>query len=165
MIMVGVGLYYIITYYIVHNSHFPVYPISTTADLRDDRDPVPIALSVIRRVGDSNSPRGIHGIYRCVFGVATSREEISSFKAHDAYELVERQPWINVIGGKWVFAYKKNEEGQIMKHKARCVAKGFTQSVTGVTGVLSHDNITDRWPVGVRQVELDDVNLRVGCQT
>ncbi|TPX42334.1 hypothetical protein SeMB42_g05170 [Synchytrium endobioticum] len=38
-------------------------------------------------------------------------------------------------------------------------------NVTGVTGVLSHDNITDRCPVGVRQVGLDDVSLRVGCQT
>ncbi|TPX31901.1 hypothetical protein SeMB42_g07683 [Synchytrium endobioticum] len=37
--------------------------------------------------------------------------------------------------------------------------------VTGVTDVLSHDNITDRCPVGVRQVGLDDVSLRVGCQT
>ncbi|TPX37774.1 hypothetical protein SeLEV6574_g07877, partial [Synchytrium endobioticum] len=35
-------------------------------------------------------------------------EEMASFKAHDVYELVERQPWMNVIGGKWVFAYNVN---------------------------------------------------------
>jgi len=33
----------------------------------------------------------------------------------------------NTISPKWVFKYKRNPEGKIIKRKARLVAKGFTQ--------------------------------------
>ena len=54
-------------------------------------------------------------------------DEMNQFKEHEVFELVKLEPWMHVIGGKWVFAYKRNETGQIVKHKARYVAKGFTQ--------------------------------------
>ena len=31
------------------------------------------------------------------------------------------------MGGRWVFALKKDENGQVIKNKARYVAKGFNQ--------------------------------------
>ena len=33
----------------------------------------------------------------------------------------------NSLGGRWVFALKKNENGEVVEYKARYVAKGFIQ--------------------------------------
>ena len=33
----------------------------------------------------------------------------------------------NVIGTKWVFRNKQNEDGMVVRNKARLVAQGFTQ--------------------------------------
>ena len=38
---------------------------------------------------------------------------------------------MNVIGTKWVFRNKTNEEGNVIRNKARLVAQGYTQ-VEGV---------------------------------
>jgi len=35
----------------------------------------------------------------------------------------------NVVGSKWVYAVKWNENGKIEKRKARTVAKGYTQVI------------------------------------
>ena len=42
-------------------------------------------------------------------------------------ELVERAKNYNVIGTKWVFWNKQNEDGIVVRNKARLVAQGFTQ--------------------------------------
>jgi hypothetical protein len=41
--------------------------------------------------------------------------------------LVERPKNHNVIGTKWVFRNKENEEGIVVKNKSRLVAQGYTQ--------------------------------------
>jgi hypothetical protein len=41
--------------------------------------------------------------------------------------LVERPKNHNVIGTKWVFRNKENEDGIVVKNKSRLVAQGYTQ--------------------------------------
>ena len=41
--------------------------------------------------------------------------------------MVERPKDYNVIGTKWVFRNKQNEDGIVVRNKARLVAQGFTQ--------------------------------------
>eukprot|EP00833_Pecoramyces_ruminatium_P017305 jgi/Orpsp1_1/1191337/evm.model.d7180000085021.1 len=49
-------------------------------------------------------------------------------KSHNVYEFVkELPPNTNVVNSRWVFKYKRDNEGKIIKRKARLVAKGFTQ--------------------------------------
>ena len=55
------------------------------------------------------------------------RKELASLKAAKTWELVRRPKDKNVVGSKWVLRLKKDSEGEIDKHKARVVAKGFTQ--------------------------------------
>ena len=54
------------------------------------------------------------------------QEELTNFKRNQVWTLVER-PKSNVIGTKWVFRNKQDENGMVTRNKARLVAQGFTQ--------------------------------------
>jgi hypothetical protein len=53
-------------------------------------------------------------------------EELDQIKKNDTWELVPRPKNKNVIGTKWVFRNKLNEDGQVTRHKDRLVCKGYT---------------------------------------
>ena len=50
---------------------------------------------------------------------------------------MERSKNYNVIGSKWVFRNKQNENGMVVRNKTRLVAQDFTQ-VEGVAKMASH---------------------------
>jgi len=52
--------------------------------------------------------------------------EFSMLKKKGVFEVIPRPQDKNVIGSKWVFVIKWNEDGSIKRRKARIVAKGFT---------------------------------------
>jgi hypothetical protein len=54
-------------------------------------------------------------------------EEFDQIEKNDTWELVPRPKNKNVIGTKWVFKNKLNEDGQVTKNKSRLVCKGYTQ--------------------------------------
>nr|AAP53706.1 retrotransposon protein, putative, unclassified [Oryza sativa Japonica Group] len=54
-------------------------------------------------------------------------EELENFERNKVWTLVEPPSGHNVIGTKWVFKNKQNEDGLIVRNKARLVAQGFTQ--------------------------------------
>ena len=54
-------------------------------------------------------------------------EKLNNFTRNEVWELVERPKNYNVIGTKWVFRNKQNEDGIVVRNKARLVAQGFTQ--------------------------------------
>jgi hypothetical protein len=58
--------------------------------------------------------------------VMAMQEELNNFTRNEVRSLVER-PKQNVIGTKWVFRNKQDEDGVVTKNKARLVAKGYTQ--------------------------------------
>jgi hypothetical protein len=53
-------------------------------------------------------------------------EELN-FTRNEVWELVERPKNHNVIGTKWVFQNKHNEDSLVVGNKARLVAQGYTQ--------------------------------------
>src|SRR5436190_8829172 len=58
--------------------------------------------------------------------VIAMQEELNNFTRNEVRSLVER-PKQNVIGTKWVFRNKQDENGVVTRNKARLVAQGFTQ--------------------------------------
>jgi hypothetical protein len=58
--------------------------------------------------------------------VIAMQEEHNNFERNQVWTLVER-PNTNVIGAKWVFHNKQDENGVVTRNKARLVAQGFTQ--------------------------------------
>ena len=54
-------------------------------------------------------------------------EEMKMIEKNNTWQLVEKPPSKEIIGLKWVFKTKYNEDGSIQKHKARLVAKGYAQ--------------------------------------
>jgi hypothetical protein len=55
------------------------------------------------------------------------REEIEVVERNNAWKLVNLPHGHRPIGLKWVYKLKKNEAGEVIKHKARLVAHGFIQ--------------------------------------
>ena len=54
-------------------------------------------------------------------------EEMFQIEKNETWELVPRPKDKNIIGTKWVFKNKMNEDGQIIRNKARLVCKGYSQ--------------------------------------
>lgn len=54
-------------------------------------------------------------------------EEINMIEKNNTWKLVEKPQDKEVIGLKWVYKIKFNEDGSIQKHKARLVEKGYSQ--------------------------------------
>ena len=54
-------------------------------------------------------------------------EELDQIEKNQTWELVPRSKNKNVIGTKWVFKNKVNENGQVIKNNAILVCKGYAQ--------------------------------------
>eukprot|EP00253_Pinus_taeda_P024914 PITA_24914 len=54
-------------------------------------------------------------------------EELKQIENNNTWELVPRPIDKNVIGTKWIFKNKLNENGDVVRNKARLVCKGYAQ--------------------------------------
>jgi hypothetical protein len=59
--------------------------------------------------------------------VNAMHEELNNFKRNQVWELVKRSKDHNVIGTKWVFCNKQDQDGIVVRNKARLLAQGYTQ--------------------------------------
>ena len=55
------------------------------------------------------------------------KTEYDSLQKNEVWDIVEMQEGKNLVTGKWHFALKRNSKGEIIRHKARYVARGFKQ--------------------------------------
>jgi hypothetical protein len=72
-------------------------------------------------------PKKIEEALRDVDWVNAMHEELNNFIRKQVWELVERPKNHNVIGTKWVFRNKQDQDGIVVRNKARLVAQGYTQ--------------------------------------
>jgi len=59
--------------------------------------------------------------------ITAMHEELNQFARNEVWTLVPRTSEMNVIGTKWVFKNKLDEQGVIVRNKVRLVAKGYNQ--------------------------------------
>ncbi|GJX12029.1 retrovirus-related pol polyprotein from transposon TNT 1-94 [Tanacetum coccineum] len=59
--------------------------------------------------------------------IVAIQEELNQFIANDVWELVPQPKNMTVIGTKWVFRNKLDENGIVSRNKARLVAQGYNQ--------------------------------------
>ena len=56
------------------------------------------------------------------------KEELDNMKRLKVFTVVNTVPsGSNIISSRWVFKYKRDSNGKVIKRKARLVAKGYTQ--------------------------------------
>ncbi|WJX25548.1 hypothetical protein P8452_14576 [Trifolium repens] len=59
--------------------------------------------------------------------IEAMQEELNQFERNEVWDLVPRPEDVNVIGTKWVYKNKSDENGTVTRNKARLVAQGYTQ--------------------------------------
>ncbi|GJS64091.1 retrovirus-related pol polyprotein from transposon TNT 1-94 [Tanacetum coccineum] len=59
--------------------------------------------------------------------IVAMQEELNQFIANDVWELVPQPKNMTIIGTKWVFRNKLDENGVVSQNKARLVAQGYNQ--------------------------------------
>jgi len=55
------------------------------------------------------------------------QDELNQFTRNDVRSLIPKTDAMNVIGTKWLFRNKIDENGNIVRNKARLVAKVYNQ--------------------------------------
>ncbi|KAK2456975.1 putative mitochondrial protein [Trifolium repens] len=59
--------------------------------------------------------------------IEAMQEELNQFERSEVWDLVPRPEDVNIIGTKWVYKNKSDENGTVTRNKARLVAQGYTQ--------------------------------------
>jgi FtsZ-interacting cell division protein YlmF len=72
-------------------------------------------------------PKNFNEASKDVNWLKSMNEELDQIEKNDTWELVPRPTNKNVIGSKWVYKNKMNEQGNIVRNKARLVCKGYAQ--------------------------------------
>ena len=57
-----------------------------------------------------------------------AQDEMSSLIEHDTWSLTKPPPGRKIIGSKWVFNIKHDENGEAMRYKCQLVAQGYTHA-------------------------------------
>jgi hypothetical protein len=72
-------------------------------------------------------PKNFNEAGKAVNWLKSMNEELDQIEKNNTWEVVPRPTDKNVIGTKWVFKKKMNEQGKIVRNKARLVCKGYAQ--------------------------------------
>ena len=72
-------------------------------------------------------PKSIEEALKDEKWVEAMHEELNQFARNEVWSLVPKTNEMNIIGSKWVFRNKLDEDGVITRNKARLVAKGYNQ--------------------------------------
>ena len=74
----------------------------------------------------SIEPKKIEEALMDVDWVNAMHEELNNFTSNQVWELVERPKGHNEIRTKWVFGNKQDQDGIVVRNKARLVAQVYT---------------------------------------
>ncbi|GJX12107.1 retrovirus-related pol polyprotein from transposon TNT 1-94, partial [Tanacetum coccineum] len=76
---------------------------------------------------NANEPKNVNEALADDSWIVAMQEELNQFIANDVWELVPQPRNMTIIGTKWVFRNKLDENGVVSRNKARLVAQGYNQ--------------------------------------
>eukprot|EP00253_Pinus_taeda_P034103 PITA_34103 len=92
----------------------------------DENGYIPRSLKLLAFLS-STEPQNIKEACKDESWVKEMDEELEQIEKSNTWELVPRPKDKNVIGKKWIFKNKMNENGEVIRNKARLVCKGYAQ--------------------------------------
>ncbi|GJU91555.1 retrovirus-related pol polyprotein from transposon TNT 1-94 [Tanacetum coccineum] len=72
-------------------------------------------------------PKNVNEALKDESWIIAMKEELNQFVANDVWELVPQHKNMTIIGTKWVYRNKLDENGVVSRNKDRLVAQGFNQ--------------------------------------
>ena len=75
----------------------------------------------------SIEPKKVDEALNDEFWVLAMQEELNQFERNEVWTLVPRPKTTNVIGTKWIYRNKSDEDGNIVWNKTRLVAQWYSQ--------------------------------------
>ncbi|GKB60718.1 retrovirus-related pol polyprotein from transposon TNT 1-94 [Tanacetum coccineum] len=72
-------------------------------------------------------PKNVNEALKDESSIIAMQEELNQFIANDVWELVPKPKIMTIIGTKWVYRNKLDENGVISRYKARLVTEGYNQ--------------------------------------
>ena len=72
-------------------------------------------------------PKNLNDVITDEHWIIAMQEELNQFERNNVWELVEKPDNYLVIGTKWVFRNKLDENGIVIRNEAKLVAKGYNQ--------------------------------------
>ncbi|GKB16682.1 retrovirus-related pol polyprotein from transposon TNT 1-94 [Tanacetum coccineum] len=72
-------------------------------------------------------PKNVNEALKDESWIIAMQEELNQFVANDVWELVPQPKNLTIIGTKWVYSNKLDENGVVSRNKSRLVAQGYNQ--------------------------------------
>ncbi|GJT39358.1 retrovirus-related pol polyprotein from transposon TNT 1-94 [Tanacetum coccineum] len=76
---------------------------------------------------NANEPKNVNEALKDESWIIAMQEELNQFIANDVWELVPQPKSMTIIGTKWVYKNKLDENGVVSRNKARLVSQGYNQ--------------------------------------
>ncbi|GKA74953.1 zf-CCHC domain-containing protein, partial [Tanacetum coccineum] len=98
-------------------------------------------------------PKNINEALKDENWVMAMQEELNQFKTNDVWELVPNPMDMTIIGKKWVYGNKLDENDIVTRNKARLVPQG--QRLNATTAIGEVILLENAWHQGIRGIEID----------
>ncbi|GJY66579.1 retrovirus-related pol polyprotein from transposon TNT 1-94 [Tanacetum coccineum] len=120
--------------------------VSKTRPLGNNFEDKPLENNEIINIKESKShplenviePKNINEALKDESWVIAMQEELNQFVSNDVWELVPNPMDATIIGTKWVFRNKLDENGVVSRNKARLVVQGYNQQNRMIMTKLMH---------------------------
>ncbi|GJX79636.1 retrovirus-related pol polyprotein from transposon TNT 1-94 [Tanacetum coccineum] len=80
-----------------------------------------------KKMSSDGEPKNVNEALGDESWIVAMQEKLNQFIANDVWELVPQPKNMTIIGTKWVFRNKLDENGVVSRNKARLVAQGYNQ--------------------------------------